>query len=139
MSFGKEQVLTMPYCDNVRWGDDARLMNDSCNAVCEGLQSLGFSLHEEQEATSSMETLGVRCVQLPNVLGASLQPLNMCRGEWRSGMSVFRRPQPLGYGNRPHFERWLGGARHLCLKSWRIVLANRSSDLFYRAAWPAEK
>jgi hypothetical protein len=57
--FSPHTILTMPYCDNVHCiGDDAVTVDRATKSVCKGLEALGFTLHEEQSATTEMETLG---------------------------------------------------------------------------------
>eukprot|EP00435_Cladocopium_sp_Y103_P068559 s1270_g31.t1 len=57
--FSPHIILTMPYCDNIHYiGDDAVTVDRATGCVCDGLEALGFTLHEEQSATAEMETLG---------------------------------------------------------------------------------
>eukprot|EP00438_Fugacium_kawagutii_P033140 Skav227543 [mRNA] locus=scaffold2241:169914:174596:- [translate_table: standard] len=53
------ELLTMPYCDNVHcMGDHPDAVDEGWQYICSGLEQLGFSLHEEQNAGAVMETLG---------------------------------------------------------------------------------
>ena len=54
-----KQVGAMPYCDNVHvLGKDCAAVEEGRNSVCSDLQSMGFSIHEQQPATLRMQTLG---------------------------------------------------------------------------------
>ena len=58
-SFGKGGVLAMPYCDNVHCIATSREEADRGKGLIKDeLESMGFSLHEEESASSYFQTLG---------------------------------------------------------------------------------
>ena len=54
-----KQIGSMPYCDNVRvLGKDGDAVERGRTRACQDLRDMGFSIHEEQPATTHMQTLG---------------------------------------------------------------------------------
>ena len=50
---------SMPYCDNVHtMATDPVTCQSGCDEICNRLSSMGFSLHEETEAATVVQTLG---------------------------------------------------------------------------------
>lgn len=55
----QHDLMTMPYCDNVHViASQEEACNRSCKAVKEDLKQLGFSIHEEEDASTLFNTLG---------------------------------------------------------------------------------
>ena len=55
----KGHVFAMPYCDNVHCLSTSReLADEGKRKIAEELQSMGFSLHEDEEANTYFQTLG---------------------------------------------------------------------------------
>ncbi len=53
------EVISMPYCDNVHSiATSQKVCQDGCDQICENLESLGFELHEKEEASTYFKTLG---------------------------------------------------------------------------------
>ena len=51
-------IIAMPYCDNVHTlSHDQASCQRGCEQVCDDLRGMGFSLHEEAPASTSMDTL----------------------------------------------------------------------------------
>ena len=51
--------MSMPYCDNVHViSSQEDCCNQACNAVKDDLRRLGFSIHEEEDASTLFNTLG---------------------------------------------------------------------------------
>lgn len=55
----ENEVISMPYCDNVHSiATSQKVCQDGCDQICNTLESLGFELHEKEEASTYFKTLG---------------------------------------------------------------------------------
>eukprot|EP00435_Cladocopium_sp_Y103_P046584 s342_g13.t1 len=53
------QAIAMPYCDNVHAiGLEQQLTNNSKDSICNALSHIGFSMHEDEPASTTFNTLG---------------------------------------------------------------------------------